>query len=256
MTKERPVRFSGAMVRAILDGRKTQTRRVLKRQPYISVSNPPHFSDVEAGDVFVCPDFAPTTSVRGSVLAECERPGVYHCMGQKQFAEKHSPYGVPGDRLWVRETFFAFGRWETRFSAKKGRDEWHFVDITTDSGREYQYPDSFAPVASLPREDVTPSWWKRPAIFMPRAASRILLEIVSVRVERLNDCSEADAVAEGLHVLPASGRYVASPGEQYAGLADSDPRAVYADLWDRINGAGAWEANPWVWVVEFRRAAP
>jgi hypothetical protein len=224
MMKERPILFSGAMVCAILDGRKTQTRRVLKRQPYVSVSNPPYFSDVEAGDVFVCPDIAPTTSVRGSVLAECERPGVYHCMGQKQFAEKHSPYGVSGDRLWVRETH-GFG------------------------GDAYA-PDVYYR-ATHPDAPIQGRW--HPSIHMRREDSRIVLEIIDVRVERLNDCSEADAIAEGLHVLPASGRYVVSPGEQYAGLADSDPRAVYADLWDRINGTGAWEANPWVWVVEFKR---
>lgn len=153
MTKERPILFSGAMVRAILDGRKTHARRPVKGW---------------ALDWLQSDNFTP---------AYVADP-----------ANRACPYCQAGDRLWVRETFFAFGRWDTRFSAKKGRDEWHFVDITTDSGREYQYPDSFAPVASLPREDVTPSWWKRPAIFMPRAASRIVLEIVSVRVERLNDC--------------------------------------------------------------------
>jgi hypothetical protein len=235
MMKERPILFSGAMVCAILDGRKTQTRRVLKRQPYVSVSNPPYFCDVEAGDVFVCPDIAPTTSVRGSVLAECERPGVYHCMGQKQFAEKHSPYGVPGDRLWVRETFFAFGRWETRFSAKKARDEWHFVDLTLEMDRIYQYVDP-TPDNARHRSSVTPAWWKRPAIFMPRAASRIVLEITAVRVERLNECSEADAVAEGCGANEAD-----------------DACGNYRLLWNSLNGAGAWEANPWVWVVEFRK---
>ena len=217
MMKERPILFSGAMVRAILDGRKTQTRRPVKGW---------------ALDWLQSDNFTP---------AYVADP-----------ANRACPYGQAGDRLWVRETFFAFGRWETRFSAKKGRDEWHFIDLTLGMDRIYQYADP-TPDNARHRSSVTPAWWKRPAIFMPRAASRIALEILAVRVERLNDCSEGDAVAEGLHVLPASGRYVVSPGEQYAGLANSDPRAVYADLWDRINGAGAWEANPWVWVVEFRK---
>ena len=244
MTKERPVLFSGAMVRAILDGRKTQTRRVLKRQPYISVSNPPHFSDVEAGDVFVCPDFAPTTSVRGSVLAECERPGVYHCMGQKQFAEKHSPYGVPGDRLWVRETH--------------------------GFGGDACAPDLYYR-ATHPDAPIQGRW--HPSIHMRREDSRLVLEITGVRVERLNDCSEADATAEGVEPVETEReehdfsicrwcggtRLYTAISPRGGALPDTDCLHCdthlkrYAQLWDDINGAGAWEANPWVWVVEFMR---
>ncbi|WP_454763315.1 hypothetical protein [Cupriavidus campinensis] len=236
MTKERPILFSGAMVRAILDGRKTQTRRVVKRQPYVSVSNPPHYSDVEAGDVFVCPDFAPTTSVRGSVLAECERPGVYRCMGQKQFAEKHSPYGVPGDRLWVRET------WAQPAALDPGPTVYR-ADYPACVPTDFE---NIPPAAAIR--------WK-PSIHMPRAACRIKLEITGVRVERLNDCREADAVAEGLwrdEEVPFNGPWFAS-ADSHEG--HSDPRDAYRQLWDSINGDGAWEANPWVWVVAFRRLA-
>ncbi|MGO4278253.1 hypothetical protein [Cupriavidus sp. RAF20_2] len=189
MTKERPILFSGAMVRAILDGRKTQTRRPVKGWAL----------DWLQSDKFT-PEYV------------ADR------------ANRACPYGQAGDRLWVRETHGYGG-------------------------------DAYAPDlyyrATHPDAPIQGRW--HPSLHMRREDSRLVLEITGVRVERLNECSDADAVAEGLHVLPASGRYVVSPGEQYAGLADHDPRAVYADLWDRINGAGAWEANPWVWVVEFRK---
>lgn len=149
------------------------------------------------------------------------------------------PYGEVGDRLYVRETWqhsnHPFGSYE--------------ADCTVFYRTDY-LDDPLGPDLELSKDGIRRQW--RPSIHMPRTASRILLEIVSVRVEQLTDCSEGNAVAEGLHVLPTSGRCVVSPGEQYASLADSDPRAVYADLWDRINGAGAWATNPWVWVVEFR----
>lgn len=150
------------------------------------------------------------------------------------------PYGQPGDLLWVKETFFAWGRWETRFNAKKSRDEWHFVDMTLECGHAYMYaaddqqPDKLG--------GVTPQWWMRPAIFMPRVASRGLDEIVSVRAERLQDLSEADAIAEGCEP-----NYL--PGRAYL---DEPYKSGYVSLWQGINGHGSWKANPWVWVVTFR----
>lgn len=213
---ERGILFSAPMVRALLDGSKTQTRRVMKRQPYLSRTNPPNFSDTKPGDLFVCPDMFPTTDQRGSVFAECERIGVYHCMGQQAFAEKHSPYGQPGDRLWVRET------WAPH------------PDFPLSAQRAVYRAD--------PECEHDVERW-RPSIHMPRPYSRILLEIVSVRVERLQDCSESDAVAEG---IPRD----TGVGTQFC---RADPRNGYRHLWESINGAGSWDANPWVWVVEFKR---
>lgn len=163
--------------------------------------------------------------------------------------ENHfSPYGYAGDLIVVRETFYAFGRWETRFSAKKGRDEWHFVDMTLECGKDYLYAaDGVSDTQAFikRRGGVEPMYWKRPAIFMPRAASRITLEIVSVRVERLNDCSEADALSEGVRQYSTLERIQAGQ--------DSWARHAYRNLWESINGPGSWEANPHVWVVEFKR---
>jgi hypothetical protein len=228
--KERPILFSAPMVRALLDGSKTQTRRVLKQAtgPSLSVG-----IEDESG-------VAELSWLSGN------GPGHDVCETIKRVP---CPYGQPGDRLWVRETYFAFGRWETRFSAKKGRDEWHFVDMTMECGKTYAYAADGAPhdfKKGNQRSTITPAWWKRPAIFMPRAACRITLEITGVRVERLQDISEADAIAEGLTCK--SGLY-ATPGE----IWHIDPRKAYRDLWESINGPGSWDANPWVWVIEFKR---
>jgi hypothetical protein len=174
------------------------------------------------------------------------------------------PHGRPGHRIWVRETFYAYGRWETRFSSKKKRNEWHFIDMTLACDRAYQYaadnPD--VPLATG-RGGALPGWYTRPAIFMPRAACRILLDITGVRVERLNDCSAADARDEGLISYKHFWRDSEYPlpdiaFEPFKGspVRYSDPVAAYAALWESINGAGSWQANPWVWAVTFRRVEP
>jgi hypothetical protein len=185
----RSILFSGLMVRALLAGTKTQTRRAL-RQP-----------------------------------AGVER----------------NRFGQPGDRLWVREAFFAFGRWDTRFNAGKGRDEWYFTDMTLASGFSYRYAADDGPGADphARREaGAAPAWHERNALFMPRAAGRIVLEIAGVRIERLQDISGADALAEGVNLVEGQ-----------------TPVQAYRAVWERINGEGSWAANPLVWVVGFRRLA-
>lgn len=179
--RERPILFSGPMVRAILDGTKTQTRRVAMHT--------------------VC-------GVRVARLAYDPAPDVCAC-----------PYGVPGDRLWVRETFAPFSTGGAVYRADKPR---------------------FSPGA---HEVVGGSW--HPSIHMPRWASRLSLEVTGVRVERLQDISEADAIAEGCHDSDGA------PTQELSGTA----RGAFALLWDDLNadrGYG-WDANPWVWVVEFRK---
>lgn len=236
---ERPILFSAPMVRAILAGTKTQTRRVVKGAPDDWAPLQPQA-------------FWPTVVRRGM-----EEPGAesYGAGNEDGDCWVTCPYGQPGDRLWVRETFYAWGRWETRYSAKKGRDEWHFVDMTLESGKAYEYPASGGQPQPMGgkrhRGGTTPTWWKRPAIHMPRAASRITLEITGVRVERLQDISEADALAEGIVQLKDGG-YGLPAGEHYHA---ADPRQSYLSLWEAINGPGSVEANPWVWCVEFARAA-
>lgn len=175
--RERPILFKGEMVKAILEGRKTQTRRIIKPQPYQSDRIPPGFPDTKPGDIFICPDRFPTNKNPGKVIAECESLGCYHVMGVKQFVKKHSPFGKVGDRLWVRET------WKQVFNT----------------------PAIYAYRATEPHE-INGGKWK-PSIFMPRQASRITLEITNIRVERLQDIDDEQAGKEGIMYFNYKGPY-------------------------------------------------
>lgn len=232
--KERPILMNGAMVRATLAGIKTQTRRIVKPSrawPIDFVGGSGQINDP------TCWGFEDGDTALWWLLKRDD---------DALSRQIPCPYGQPGDRLWVRETYYAFGRWETRFSAKKMRDEWHFVDMTRDMDRLYQFgTESIEPCLRARDPGILPTWWKRPSIFMPRAACRILLEIVSVRVERLQGISEQDAIAEGAMFWAH---------EQETQVKDTrDARHAFMDLWQSINGPGSWDVNPWVWVVEFKR---
>jgi hypothetical protein len=193
------------MVRAILGGRKTQTRRVLKPQP----------SPQTVRDHGAWPD---------------------------SFAQVYGPYGVPGDRLWVRETWvssYQNGCWGTAFRA----------DMSFVQGKR-AHPKG----PHFHAKELGPHVRWRPSIFMPRWASRITLEITGVRVQRLQDISEEDAQAEGsewygVADLRPDGELREGPSVAY--------RAGFHDLWDSINekrGFG-WDANPWVWAITFKRVS-
>lgn len=242
--KERPILFSAPMIRALLDGTKTQTRRVVKL---------PHQNPLGAWEPTVIGGESGGRTSDGDSIPE--QGAIWHTRTGECL---RSPYGHPGDRLVVRETFFAYGRWVTRFNAKKARDEWHFVDMTVECGHRYQYAADNPDVPLVTgRGGALPGWYKRPAIFMPRVAARMLLEIVSVRVERLNDCSEADARAEGIKrsqravsssvAVPCFWDYLRNEPNY------SDARYSFSSLWESINGVGSWDANPFVWVITFKR---
>lgn len=256
--KEHPIIMAAESVRAIIDGRKTMTRRVMEPQPYVSDSNPPTFRDAERGDLFVCPDLLPTTERRGFVIAECEGPGQWHCMGQRQFADKHCPYGAPGDRLWVREKFCSpengiVGYWADAECGAwmgdggGGRVWMHHGVIMESPAYEQRFQnDQRWRTFGIGKYG---GRWRSP-VHMPRWASRLTLEVVSVRVERVQSISEADAIAEGVDVMFNTKM-----------RAIGDPRALtvrqraFGMVWDHFNAKRGypWESNPWVWVIEFKR---
>lgn len=221
--KERPILFSGDMVRALLDGRKTQTRRIVKPQPI--------YGDV--GGTFASWMFKKRKenghwlypNARSIVLSEC-------------------PYGQPGDRFWVRETAKCGYRSEqpphnkgcigVDYQAGGGL----MRDYTLDRRNDYPWFPSRSH-----NVDGTTRW--APAIHMPRWASRITLEVADVRVERLNDISETDAIAEGTF----AGAYEYDNGE-----GTETARESFQCLWDSLNAPRGYgrDVNPWVWVVTFR----
>lgn len=199
--KERPILFSAPMVRAILAGTKTQTRRALAPDLFMS----------SGGAVVRMASAGPaTTGIR----------------------EAHCPYWrEPGDRLYVKET----GHWKTG-------------DVFYRAGTEH-YSAEMANAAALVALGGDRMRWQ-PAIHMPRWASRITLEITGVRVERLQDISEADAKAEGIEARYDEWRNYGNPMAPCI-----RPRTSFATLWASINGPGSWDANPWCWVIEFRRVS-
>lgn len=219
--KERPILFSGPMVRAILDGRKTQTRRVMKNPPTQSAKFPwlgvkQHYAKGQ----WIYPNALP------QILAE-------------------SPYGQPGDRLWVRETWGVGSRpdpWGGYDGIEYRADEEWLEENDDFPCYKVQTPDGVELI------DYMGGW--KPSIHMPRWASRILLEIVSVRVERLNDISEADAEAEG---CAQAGIETGQVLETSAPVEIGSYAAAFCDLWESINGTGSWGDNPYVWAIEFRR---
>lgn len=213
---DRPILMSAPMVLAILAGTKTQTRRVVKPQPEAVHDGEPYWH-VGGYRAWRHRDITDVLRMGGNDLI--------------------CPYGQPGDRLWVRETwmpdaprngewddvqFFGCGMSPLSLIPECYRKPWHCLHRATYEGCELV-------------------GWK-PSIHMPRWASRITLEVTGVRVERLQDISRGDAMAEGC---------------PFPNMAQGDdPRKWYADLWNEINGPGSWDANPWVWVVEFRRVPP
>ena len=238
--KERPILFNALMVKAILEGRKTQTRKVLSfEHPVVTGFTP----NGEHG-------YWKGTAKNEAVIQQyiTSFPFTIKC-----------PFGVVGDRLWVRETWSTVNLYgEIALAYKADGEVTRVVEnesfqdedglINYDDPRLEKY--SFAAWADDLLEGKEGNW--KPSIHMPRWVSRILLEITNVRVERLNQISRADAVKEGLHQLPATGRYVINKGDQYFGGASSNPCEVFQWLWDEINGTGSWNKNPWVWVTEFK----
>lgn len=229
--RERGIIFNAEMVRAVLEGRKTQTRRIIKNQrvgdnwsvqPAKNPRIPGHTHDW----------WLPTATKPYSALPRC-------------------PYGAVGDRLWVRESSYAAELKPSGLSA---------VIYTADNALRLAEGD----------ESVKAKWQKLfdyrggtglqvPSIHMPRWASRITLEITGVRVEHLQDISESDAVAEGIEPLPLEPDMPQFYHEYFPigiknGLrCNMSAASSFSGLWEAIYGKESWQANPWVWVIEFKR---
>ncbi|MGQ6288764.1 hypothetical protein ACUNF7_09000 [Serratia sp. IR-2025] len=247
--KERPVIFNGEMVRAILDGRKTQTRRIVNRSADIeSIST--HLDWVHSGAYGKC---RPSDKEYANKAESLKSSGLHAFRDANgRLFGLHCPFGYTGDRLWVRETFAILGNedgcpidWDGNLI--KG-DEKHAARIYKASC--WQEPGNYG-LWSIPDRDTQYEGNWRPSIHMPRWASRMTLEITAVRVERLNDISQEDAQAEGMEL---TGWIPSYSNPDNAGFDETfTPYDNFAMLWQSIYGEESWSANPWVWVISFRR---
>lgn len=238
--KERPILFNTEMVKAILEGRKTQTRRVLSNQP-----------DKNCDEAFLGLDgiwcfSKPTLSKRISYSGD----------------DIKCPFGMVGDRLWVREAFMP--------DPSADSDHWNDEDSLH---TYYSWDGCGSKVSELPKALKTNkhvfykaeanhpelSLWT-PNYRMPRWASRILLEITGIRVERLSNISRSDAVDEGIETFKIDcGRDgLKTAYKDYTSHNDAitrnNPIDSFRTLWESVNGADSWDKNPWVWVIDFKVA--
>lgn len=218
---ERGMIFNAEMVRAILDGRKTQTRRVMKVQP-----------ESNQLGLLLITDSTKRSDIGKYHWAESNATGNH--VRSKLFS---CPFGAAGDRIWVRETFCPVD--DTQYGGEK------WVDYRATPRYEASHPAGWD---SAPNDAEALKW--RPSIHMPRWASRILLEITDVRVERLNSIHDVDAMREGIQNLTTcSHADFGIPGV----VNTQHPVRAFQLLWESIYGADSWRANPWVWVIEFKR---
>lgn len=229
---ERPILFSGPMVLAIIAGTKTQTRRIVKNG--------------DKADSFTELRTYKDGGLR-AVFGIHDEPNAF---GVK------CPYGVVGDRLWVRETYYYDLLELPKVKPEDFPDHFYY---RADGECCQQIPECSCAEVGKPR-------W-RPSIFMPRWASRLTLEITDLRIERLNDISEEDAKAEGIE-----GRFHPEDSncwtwKDYARSAKFKedifhygsavtPGSTFMGLWESINGPSSWAKNPWVWVIQFRKVKP
>ncbi|AYO80141.1 hypothetical protein [Sphingobium yanoikuyae] len=225
---DRPILFSAPMVRALLDGRKTQTRRIMKVQP-------PKEEDF-GGSVFgLCPAVADGVKMHSlnqyknlpKHPTKWDLDGSVGVARRAGFPMEYDARFAIGDRLWVKETW----------RAHRAYDQYRPGLIGTESRIWYEADG---------RDNCDQHGKGRPSIFMPRWASRLTLVVTDVRVERLHKISEADAQAEGVDRL-----VMYDSGAFYAGFPEGTYRCGFAGIWSHINSAEAWEANPWVVAVSF-----
>jgi hypothetical protein len=219
MPAARPILFSAPMIRALIDSRKTQTRRIMKPQPQ------KNFDGWDWGWLVPGKNVTPGTAI---TWRDDHDPS-------PAFRHWYCPYGRAGDLLWVREAFIHghpydgshFGKEKIWYRADNDLDEWQGED-----GEMTEH---------IP--------WK-PSIHMPRAFSRLTLEITNVRTQRLQDITPEDAIAEGLRIFDYKGLPAYAWKED--GNGHGSPKGAFWALWDHVNGPESWKENPWIWALTFK----
>lgn len=224
MIKEHPILFSTEMVNAILEGRKTMTRRVVKPQPLLREDGTIKMED------FRCQ----------YILLPNDEPEITKCS-----------YGAIGNLLYVRESYYAYGVWVKDGLTKGGKQKWKFKE--TGNYVEYEGGPISKSVTYISRDKGKPEeghWYKRLARFMPKKHSRIYLGITGIKVERLNAISQEDGEKEGILFDYSEGKQFKNYMTGEFELGDS--RDSFKSLWQKINGIESLELNPWVWCLRYK----
>ena len=216
---ERPIIFQSEMVKALLDGRKRMTRRT-KGLEYIN-SNPERWKFIGMGGLDENPKY----------IFECETGRV----------SAYCHYGKIGDVIYVKETYYDYGKWLANGKTKTNKQKFKFKSTLKDFGGNYRYLDSIPD--KIEKDRTTEGWYKRNSLFMQKSAARIFLEITNVRVERLNNITVLDCRSEGISIAN-------DDGTSFDALEIIDS---FKTLWQSINGAESWDLNPWVFVIEFKQ---
>jgi len=240
----KPILFSTPMVKALLNAKpgtwpaepidpgrpcKSQTRMVMKPQPG------------EGNSIT-------SISAEGFLTVMKYAAEIWTDTDEGESVQLNPPYRS-GDILWVKETFQAWGYWFYYYDKESGKERKHFMD-ETDATHPHLFCGGFV---ESPTSGMNPNmcgYWKRSSIHMPREVARLFLEVREVRAERLQDMHEDDVGKEGILI---DGRLCKMPCGDCTSDDGFDLRLPFIDLWDRINGKGAWESNPWVWVYSFMR---
>lgn len=217
--KERPIIFSAPMVRAIIEDRKTQTRRISKNQPIFD------------GNFW---------KLNGSGAAWTNGYSKVPVMPCHSLASL-CPYGRHGDLLWVRESCRIYGKWEKNGRTKTGKQKLRFVEHAS---RQVSY-EPLAPFKK-PLSPETLAFWPRSAIFMPRWASRICLAVTDIYLQRLGEISAEDAIAEGVVPYPQEHKFFRLSQDEFC-------RQLFFGVLDKIHGINQWRLDDWAWVIHFKR---
>lgn len=237
----KPILFSTPMVQAILDDRKTMTRRIIKTK----------YSNTDIGwkeDKYGRRLVERQNDVPPPVIVnhgDGKTTTTRHLVSYREIPCKYKK----GDVLWVRETYYAYGKWVKNGHPKTGKQKFTFFDYTLSYQCRFGYQDTQPDEIKKGRANDR-GWYKRPSLFMPKEACRLFLKITDVRVERLQDITKEDAVKEGIKQLGGTILNYNYKDDRYT---CGSAKESFQTLWHSINGAGSWEANPFVWVISFER---
>lgn len=209
--KEQPILFSSPMVKAILNGNKTKTRRIINFE----------LNTIHNGKLIADRLLCRINSVTNSVIEYEYQPDVE----SSKTNVKRCYYRKTGDQLWIKETHYLFGKWNKNGTTKTGKEKNQF---SCNKSKGVAYFDCVPESVCTRKNDV--GWFKRPSLFMPRWASRVTLKITDIKIERVQDITQEDAIAEGVR-----------------------SREDFITLWCKLNGKESWNVNQYVWVLSFSK---